>query len=102
MGLCHDARSRGRQSHLRFSRNQQQEGFPPTFSRLEKSKGKELPDQTQGLYPSGCKHVPAKSRRKLDEHATSCVPWFPSKLPGVSARILVPSGTIYLCRSHVC
>jgi hypothetical protein len=53
-----------------------QGGFPSTYSRLEKWKGKELPGQTKGLYPFGClafKHVPAKTRTKLDEHATPAV-----------------------------
>ena len=53
-----------------------QAGFPPTFSRLEKWKNKELPGQTKGLYPFGClafKHVPANIRTKLDEHASPCV-----------------------------
>jgi transposase InsO family protein len=52
-------------------------GFPTTFSRLEKWKGKELPGQTKGLYPLGClafKHIPAKIRAsKLDAHATPTV-----------------------------
>jgi hypothetical protein len=53
-----------------------QAGVPANFSRLEKWKGKELPGQTKGLYPFGClafKHVPAKIRKKLDEHATPVV-----------------------------
>jgi hypothetical protein len=51
-------------------------GVPPSYSRLEKWKGKELPGQTKGLYPFGClafKHVPAKLRTKLDEHASPAV-----------------------------
>src|SRR4051794_39815053 len=51
-------------------------GVPAHFSRLEKWKGKELPGQTKGLYPFGClafKHVPAKIRKKPDDHAVPCV-----------------------------
>ena len=51
-------------------------GVPNNFSRMEKWKGKELPGQTKGLYPFGClafKHIPAKLRKKLDEHATPSV-----------------------------
>ena len=60
----------------RTADNNNQTGFPPNFSRLEKWKGKDLPGQTKGLYPLGClafKHVPLKLRTKLDEHATPSV-----------------------------
>ena len=35
----------------RTADNNNQTGFPPNFSRLEKWKGKDLPGQTKGLYP---------------------------------------------------
>ena len=54
-----------------------QAGVAPSFSRLEKWKGHELPGQTKGLYPFGClafKHIPAKIRTsKLDAHAIPTV-----------------------------
>src|SRR4051794_11054955 len=51
-------------------------GVVSNWSRLERWKGRALPNQTKGLYPFGClafKHVPSVLRTKLDAHASPCV-----------------------------